>query len=153
DTPEPVMRWCKANESVLVNREPVANVGIVWSQRNTDFFGREDAADRVDAPYTGFMHALVRARIPYLPVHADDIAAARPKLSLLIRPNVGALSDGQCESIREFVRGGGSVFATGASSRYDEWGDPRPDYGLAGLFAARATGPAPKLSSATQGGG
>ena len=30
-------------------------------------------ASVVDAPYTGFMHALVRARIPYLPVHVDDI--------------------------------------------------------------------------------
>ena len=35
----------------------------------------------VDAPYTGFMHALVRARIPYLPVHADEIdrQAGRPE--------------------------------------------------------------------------
>ena len=43
-------------------------MGLVWSQRNTDFFGRDDPETRVDAPYTGFMHALVRARIPYLPV-------------------------------------------------------------------------------------
>jgi hypothetical protein len=72
-TAEPVMRWCAANERYLIDRTPVASVGLVWSQRNTDFFGREEAADRVDAPYTGFMHALVRARIPYLPVHIDDI--------------------------------------------------------------------------------
>ena len=44
-----------------------------WSQRNTDFYGRNDPAERVDAPYTGFMHALVRARIPYLPIHVDDL--------------------------------------------------------------------------------
>ena len=42
-TPEPVMRWWKANERYLVDRTPVANVGVVWSQRNTDFFGRDDA--------------------------------------------------------------------------------------------------------------
>ncbi len=72
-TAEPVMRWWKANEQYLVNRTPIANVGVVWSQRNTDFFGRDAAAEVVDAPYTGFMHALVRARIPYLPIHADDI--------------------------------------------------------------------------------
>ena len=119
DTPEPVMRWCKANESILVNREPVASVGVLWSQRNTDFFGREDAADRVDAPYTGFMLALVRARIPYVPIHVDDVSAAAAKVSVLVLPNVGALSDQQCESIRGFVRGGGSLFATGSSSQYD----------------------------------
>jgi hypothetical protein len=143
----------QANESILVNREPVVGVGVLWSQRNTDFFGRDDAADRVDAPYTGFMHALVRARIPYVPVHADDLAAAAGKLSLLVLPNVGALSDGQCESIRAFVRGGGSLFATGSSSRYDEWGDPRGDFALADLFSAHATSPAPKLSNAPQPGG
>lgn len=153
DTPEPVMRWCKANESILVNREPVATVGVLWSQRNTDFFGRDDAADRVDAPYTGFMHALVRARIPYLPVHADDVAASAGKLSLLILPNLGGISDRQCESIRAFVRGGGSLFATGSSSRYDEWGDPRPDYGLADIFGGHAMAPASKLSAGPQGGG
>lgn len=152
DTPEPVMRWCKANESILVNREPVANVGVLWSQRNTDFFGREDAADRVDAPYTGWMHALVRARIPYLPVHADDLAASAGKLSVLVLPNVGGLSDQHCEAIRAFVRGGGSLVATGSSSRYDEWGDPRPDYALADLLGAHALAPAPKLSPAQQGG-
>jgi hypothetical protein len=62
-TPGPVMRWCKDNEAFLLNRQPVASVGVVWSQRNTDFYGRNDPAERVDAPYTGFMHALVRSRI------------------------------------------------------------------------------------------
>ena len=92
-TAEPVMRWCKANEEYLTNRTPVATVGLVWSQRNTDFFGRDDAGDRVDAPYTGFMHALVRARIPYLPLHVDDIESSNANLRTLILPNVGALSD------------------------------------------------------------
>ena len=41
-TAEPVMQWHKANEAYLVNRKPVASVGLVWSQRNTDFFGRDE---------------------------------------------------------------------------------------------------------------
>ena len=45
-TAEPVMRWWKANERYLVERAPIANVGVVWSQRNTDFFGRDVAAER-----------------------------------------------------------------------------------------------------------
>jgi len=151
DTPEPVMRWAKANESLLVNREPVASVGVFWSQRNTDFFGRDDAADRVDAPYTGFMHALVRARIPYVPIHAEDLAGAVGKISLLVLPNVGGLSDRECDTVRAFVRGGGSLFATGATSRYDEWGDPRADYGLADIFGAHAAAPAPRLSTGQSG--
>jgi len=149
-TAEPVMRWCKANEAYLGNRRPVASVGLAWSQRNTDFYGRDDAADLVDAPYTGFMHALVRARVPYLPIHVDDIDRDGANLQLLILPNVGALSNEQCAAIRRFVERGGSLLATGATSLYDEWGDPRPDFGLAGLFGAHTIGPTPRLRGASE---
>jgi hypothetical protein len=144
-TAEPVMRWWKANERDLINRTPVASVGVVWSQRNADFFGRDAVAQRVDAPYTGFMHALVRARIPYLPIHADDIDRDAAGLAVLILPNVGALSDGQAASIRRFVQNGGSIVATGDTGLYDEWGDPRPDFALADLFACHPIGETPKL--------
>jgi hypothetical protein len=39
-----------------------------------------------------------------------------------------------------FVEGGGGLLATGESSRYDAWGDARPDFGLADLFGVRGTG-------------
>lgn len=138
-TAEPVMRWVKANQDVLVNREPVASVGIVWSQRNTDFYGRDNAGELVDAPYSGFMHALVRARIPYLPVHADDVE--RSDVAALILPNVGSLSDGQCAAVRRFVDRGGSLLATGVSSFYDEWGDARSDFGLADVLGVHVVAP------------
>lgn len=138
-TAEPVMQWWKANEAYLANRTPVATVGLLWSQQNTDFFGRDNPGDRVDAPYTGFMHALVRARIPYLPVHADDVESSGG-LRVLILPNVGALSDGQAAAIRRFVRSGGSLVATGQTGLFDEWGDPRVDFVLADLFRAHVAG-------------
>ena len=147
---EPVMRWWKANERYLVERQPIANVGIVWSQRNTDFVGRDIAADVVDAPYTGFMHSLVRARIPYLPVHADDIEGQAGRLKVLILPNVGALSDRQVAAIRRFVERGGSLLATGTTSLFTEWGDRRPDFALADLFRCHQIG---ELPSAAAGGG
>jgi Hypothetical glycosyl hydrolase 6 len=148
-TAEPVMRWWKMNERYLVNRTPVANVGVLWSQRNTDFFGRDAAADVVDAPYTGFMHALVRARVPYLPIHADDLERHAANLKLLILPNVGGLSERQIAAIRQLVQRGGSLFATGATSLYSEWGDPRPDFALADLFGCHFSGKTPPLRSTT----
>ena len=144
-TVEPVTRWWRANEQYLIDRTPVATVGLVWSQRNTDFFGRESAADRVDAPYTGFMHALVRARIPYVPVHIDDIDRHAGAVKLLILPNVGAVSEGQAAAVRRFVEQGGALFATGSTGMYTEWGDPRPDLALADLFRAHLSGGAPQL--------
>jgi len=144
-TAEPVTRWWKAHERYLTGRQPVASVGVVWSQRNTDFFGREEAEERVDAPYTGLMHALVRARIPYLPIHADDIEQQSGGLKLLILPNLGALSDAQAEAIRRFVQQGGSILATGDTGLYTEWGDPRPDFVLADLFGCNRVEAAPRL--------
>ncbi len=154
NTAEPVMRWWKANERYLVDRRPIANVGVVWSQRNTDFFGRDAAAEVVDAPYTGFMHALIRARIPYLPIHADDVDRGADGMTVLILPNVGALSDAQAAAIRRFVQRGGSLFATGATGLYTEWGDARPDFALSDLFGCHLAGQAvtPRSTGARGGG-
>jgi hypothetical protein len=144
DSAEPVMRWHKAHERYLVDRTPIATVGLVWSQRNTDFFGRDDPETRVDAAYTGFMHALIRARIPYLPVNIEHIDR-QPGLQTLILPNVGAMSDAHAAAIRRFVDRGGSLVATGETSLYDQWGDPRRDFALADLFGChRAAEPLPR---------
>jgi hypothetical protein len=139
-TAEPVMKWHKANEAYLINRKPVASVGLVWSQRNTDFYGRDNAAELVDAPYGGYAQALIRARIPYLPVHTADIDRESAGLSVLILANVGSLSDEECAAIRRFVTRGGSLIATGESSLYNEMGDPRPDFALADLLRVHAQG-------------
>lgn len=140
-TPVPVFAWHQEHEQYLANRQPVASIGVVWSQRNTDYYGRDDAADLVDAPYRGVTEALLRARIPYLPVNAAHIERDAGKLSVLILPNVGALSDAHCAAVRRFVENGGGLVATGATSLYNEWGDPRPDFALADLFGAHAPSP------------
>ena len=140
NTAGPVMSWHSLNEKYLVNRVPLANVGVVWSQQNTDFYGRDATDQLVDLPMRGITQALIRARIPFLPVHADHIERDGSKFSLLILPNIGAMSTSQAESVRRFVGGGGNLIATGQSSLYDEWGDPRPDYALSGLFGAHVTG-------------
>jgi len=140
-TAEPVFRWHKEHDRYLVNRQPVATIGVVWSQRNTDYFGRDEAATLVDLPYRGMTEALIKARIPYVPVNADHIARDAGQFRALLLPNVGALSDAQCTSIRDFVKKGGSLLATGATSLYDEWGDSRKDFALADLFGAHAPAP------------
>ncbi|AHG91576.1 Glycoside hydrolase family 42 domain protein [Gemmatirosa kalamazoonensis] len=137
-TAEPVTRWHAAHERYLVGRTPVATVGIVWSQTNGDFYGRDAVDDLVELPRRGWTNALVRARIPYLPVHADHLARDGHRFSALILPDVGAMTTAQVDAVRGFVAAGGAVIATGESSRFDEWGDARPDYALADLFGAHA---------------
>lgn len=138
-TAEPLMRWYKANESYMGNRQPVAAVGLVWSQRNTDYFGRDHAEELVDAPYRGWMQALVRARIPWIPLHADHIERDGGKLAALILAGIGAMSDAQCSAVRRFVQKGGGLIASGESSLYNESGDSRVDFALADLFGVHAS--------------
>lgn len=140
-TAEPVYRWHKDHEEFLVNREPIATVGVVWSQQNYDFYGRDDAELLVELPWRGITQALIRARIPYLPVHADHLDRDASKFSVLVLPNLGSLFEAQVDSIRRFVQRGGGLLATGDSSLFNEWGDPRPDFALADLFGAHVTTP------------
>lgn len=137
---EPVYRWHRTHQDYLVNRQPVATVGVVWSQRNVDYYGRDNANELAWVPYRGMTEALIRARIPFLPLHADHVERDAGQFSVLILPNLAAMSDAQEEAVRAFVRRGGALIATGETSLYDEYGERRPDFALADLFAARYTG-------------
>jgi hypothetical protein len=139
ETAEPLMKWSAENQQYLIHRKPLANVGVVWSQRNTDFYGRDRAADLVDAPYRGFVQALSKARIPYVPVHIDYVDREADALKVLVLPNIAAMSDAQCQAVRRFAERG-SVIATGVTSLYEEFGDARKDFGLADLFGAHYGG-------------
>ena len=136
----PVYQWYAKNEEFLVNREPVATVGVVFSQQNADFFGRDQAKERVARPYYGMIQALVQKRIPFLPIHVDDVDSHASTLSALILPNLAALSEQQCRAFRRFVDQGGNLLATGETSLYDEWGERRSEFSLSDLFRARFSG-------------
>ncbi len=84
--------------------------------------------------------ALIRAHIPYIPIHADHIARDTElhDLAALVLPNHGAMSDAQADAIRKYVNNGGGLVATGETSRYDLNGQPREDFALADLIAAHA---------------
>lgn len=135
-TAEPVYHWYGINEKYLINRLPLSTVGVVWSQENTDFYGRDQADLLIDSPWNGITQALIRARIPYVPVHADDIERDASGLRLLILPNLGSLTKSQIASIKKFVESGGSLFATGESSLYDGAGAKLNDYALGDIFGA-----------------
>ncbi|MFE5836410.1 hypothetical protein [Arthrobacter sp. NPDC056493] len=134
ETAPPIFQWHQENEDVLFDRTPVADVGVVWSSDNHDFFGRASVETRTASPYRGAISALVEAGLTYVPVHAEDIRTATGRFQVLLLPNVGALSDDQIDAVREFHAAGGSVVASGETSLYDEDGTPREDYGLSEIL-------------------
>jgi hypothetical protein len=151
ETPGPVMKWHKENGQFLTNRKPVATIGLAWSQQNTDFYGRDNAEELVELPWRGMAQALIRDRIAYVPIHIDHVDRDSISLSVLILPNLAAMSESQVAGIRRFVERGGSLVATGESSLFNEWGDMNADYALADLFGAHFRGAGEQPSSKLAG--
>lgn len=143
---EELYNWHYQNERYLRNESSLARVAMVYSQQTAAFYGGEQARAKVEDPSLGFYQALVEARIPFEMVHdelldAEYLAAFRT----LVLPNIAALSEKQCDQVRQFVNGGGNLVATWETSLYNEWGVRRDDFGLASLygtsFAGRTEGP------------
>lgn len=141
-TAESLFSWHSENERYMTDRVPIASVGVVWSQENVDFYGKNNPIDEFRMPWNGMTDAMIRARIPYIPVHADHIErdCREHSLKALILPNVGALSDSQCQAVREFAGAGGGIVATGETSLFDEQGRKREDFALADVLGVHATG-------------
>ena len=141
-TAEPVFRWHKEHEQYLVNRQPGGRVGIVWSQRNTDFFGRDEAADSGRSPYRG-MHpgADQRAHSLHAGERRSHGARSRMNSECSVLPNVGALSDSQCAAMREFVEEGGGRWRPAPPVCMRHGASPGQDFALAELFGAHAPSP------------
>lgn len=133
----PVMQWHEQNETYLYDRLPVANIGLVWSQENTEFYGRDDVEEKVSLPWHGFVRAMTRARIPFIPVHADHIDREAANLSLLILPDLAAMTDAQCEAVQRFVESGGNLLFTSKTATLNEWGEHREKFPLEGLTGIR----------------
>jgi putative glycosyl hydrolase-like family 6 (GHL6) protein/glycosyl hydrolase family 42 (putative beta-galactosidase) len=141
--------WLAANERHFRNTRSIADVAVLYPQRTIAFYrsgsGRNDwrGSERVQTTeyVQGLYYALLEGRFVFDFVHEDDL---RPetlrKYRALLIPNAAYLSDEHCQRIRAFVARGGSLLATFETSRYTEWGDRRPDFALADVFGAAATG-------------
>ena len=139
-TAQPFFEFHEKYEKYLTYRRVVAPVGVLWSQRNIDFYGRGSGELKTQLPWHGLVRALTRRRIPYVPVHVDHLDREAARLRSVVLPGLGSLNDAQCDSIRRFVKNGGGIVACGETSLYDEWGDPRDDFGLADVFKASHRG-------------
>ena len=141
DTVAEIYEGAERAERYLRNERPLAEVGLVFSQQNARYYGGADPQGRVEDHVLGMYQALVEARIPFEMVHDGLLDEEHLRgMRTLVLANAAALSDGQCEQIRSFVRRGGAVVATHETSRYDERGVRRDDFGLADLFGATGTG-------------
>jgi hypothetical protein len=138
---EEIYLWAANHQRHLVDRQPLAQVALVYSQQTAWYYGDEHADARVENYGLGWYEALVESRIPFEMVHDLLLDAAHlAPFKTLILPNIAALSDAQCNQLRAFVAAGGNLIATHETSLYDEAGKRRANFALADLFGVDFAG-------------
>ena len=123
ETPVPVFQWHEKNEEYLYNRMSLADVAIIWNQDNHDFYGRDNMQERCEYPWNGFCRALSAGRIPFMPIHADDVDRYADRIKTIVLPDIAVLSDTQIDSICRFLDRGGNLVMTGQSAMRDAEGE------------------------------
>src|SRR5437660_1941909 len=138
---EDIYTWHHRCERYLRNEDSLARVAMVYSQQTATFYGGESARQKVEDHTLGLYQALIEARIPFEMAHDRLLDPAHlDRFKLLLLPNLAALSDTQCEQLRQYVSRGGSLLATHETSLYDEWGVRRQNFGLSSLFGVKFNG-------------
>lgn len=131
--------WIAQHERHFVNRRSIANIGVVFSERDNAFYKPPGGSDPTEF-LQGLYYALLETRYPFDFLHEDDLGPETlEKYAALLLPNVALLSDHQCRQLEAYAAGGGSLFATFETGLYDERGKPRADFGLARLFEMNRT--------------
>jgi len=137
---ERIYAWHHRHERYLRNTRSLARVALLLSEQTAASYvpGPErPVADHI----AGMYHALVEARVPFDLVHEAFLTPERlDRYAAVVLANAAALSDAQCAALRAYVARGGGLVATFESSRYDEDGRKRADFGLADLFGVRDAG-------------
>jgi len=124
------------SEKYLRNIAPMARVAVLISDQDGGGRGASQPWQQNGTFHMqGMYHNLIEGHMPFEMINSGVLDADKLQpFKLLILPNITALSDAQCNVIRKFVEGGGSLLATFESSLYDEAGKHRTDFGLADLF-------------------
>ncbi|HEY4328410.1 MAG TPA: alpha-amylase family protein, partial [Phycisphaerae bacterium] len=105
---EKIYTWQFQNEKYLRNTQNLARVAMVYSQQTGTYYGGANKRSKVEDHELGLYHALVEARIPFEMVHDKLLDAPNiDRYKLLLLPNTAALSDAQCDQLRQYVRRGG----------------------------------------------
>jgi hypothetical protein len=141
--------WLAGNEPHFRNRRSLANIAVLYPQSTIAFYRSNgtparrlngaiiDPVDYIE----GLYYALLEGRFLFDFVHQENLTpGALKRYNALLIPNAAYLRDSECEAIRRYVASGGSVLASFETSRYDEWGVQREDFGLMDLFGVHVAG-------------
>jgi hypothetical protein len=117
--------------------DPLPEVGLYYSVRSRDWFGREDSAKYMEA-FCGAHRALMQAHIPMGVLMDENVSAERlSAYPVVLLPQTAILTDRECELLEEYVHGGGNLVATGLTGLFARNGSLLGEMRLAKLFGVR----------------
>ena len=137
-----IYHFVKQHEKVLEQQVPVANVGVYYSRPTRLFYrDRPEEGEGFDTAIKGVEAVLIENHIPYDFVPDDQLSSERlRKYSTIVLPNVRCMSGRETELLKAYVREGGNLLATYATSLYNAGGELQADFSLAELFGVSYTG-------------
>ena len=135
-------QFVKANEDLLLQHVPVANIGIYYSNSTRISYRTKTIEDdSFGAEIRGVEGVLMENHIPHDFILDDQISKERlQKYKLVILPNIRCMSEKEIEVLKSYVHEGGSLMATYATSLCDEDGKERADFGLFQVFGVHYAG-------------
>ena len=123
------------------NHKPIQEVGLYFSSRSRDWFGREDAP-KYYAAFSGAHKALVQSHITLGMIMDENVSARRLReFPVVYLPNATILTEKEVSLFEEYVLGGGNLLVTGLSGLYDFYGNLQNQSSLAGLLGVSLATP------------
>jgi len=135
-------RFLYENSESINGMSPYADVAVLFSKRNKDFFGSENSLkDRYNLEIRGIERALFENHIQHKLISDDQLTLENLlDVRVLILPNAALLSEEDVATIKEYVGKGGALFSTYHTSLYDVSGIRQPNFLLSELFGISYSG-------------
>lgn len=127
----------------LTHKSPEPWAALVMSDNTRNFYGRSagQVEERYLAAVLGTFRAAVEEHLPVTVINDWNLNAADlSRYKVLLLPNTACLDDAQVAAVEQFVRNGGGLVASLDASLFDEYGTPRPQFALAGVFGVEYRG-------------
>ena len=148
NTVKGVHTFVKENEKTLYPTVSLAKTAVVWSNvnadyyaggsvRRTDFTGNIGLSDIGDLhqEFEGFYDACFRNHVPSNVIdEVSLIDGSLENFDVVMLPNIACMSDKEMDSLREYVKNGGTLISSFETSLFNEFGEKRQDFGLSDLF-------------------
>jgi hypothetical protein len=126
---------------------PVAEVGLYYSSRSRDWYGRETPAKYQQA-FHGAHKALAYEHIPFGVVLDENVSLETLRqYRVLLLPQATILSQDEVALFERYVEGGGGLLITGHSGLFGRYGEQRKQSSLERLIGARVVERLPAMDN------